>query len=109
MGQLRDPFTTGAFDHTRGCFYICDLNLESNTTHMVVGIDERDLGSPPNPSQIHWLEPTEEDKQDGIPDTRYAFADLTSTTPIGNASAVKKFYTMGDTINCDHFPQFRSF
>ncbi|MHB9286445.1 hypothetical protein ACKVMT_05335 [Halobacteriales archaeon Cl-PHB] len=81
--------------------------------HMVVGIDERDLGSPPNPENIYYLKPGDGESSDSdgmscIPDTRYAFLELTSQNPIGRYSeSMYTIHRIEDTSNLSCAPKYR--
>lgn len=78
-----DPF------NTRTGVIMCEIR--GIGLHLVVGIDERDLGDPPSDVDIHYIEPGEgsrshEIDQSCLPDTRYAFLELTARKRIGQFS-----------------------
>lgn len=101
---------TSAFNNTRGAFVACKLRYRGEWEgHTIIGIDERDL-NPPDPDAIYWMEPTQQERDNGMPDTRYAFLELTKPRRIGAfASSDYDLEYFIDSTDLAMHPEFRDF
>jgi hypothetical protein len=69
--------------------------------HVTLGIDKRDFDA--SGHSIFWVRPTDKDLQNGLPDTRYAFLEMTSDWDLGERSGgVQNISSVRDTGTFDH-------
>lgn len=92
------------FNNTRCAYLSC--NIPNYGLHAVAGIDERDLEKD-DVSEMSFITPSESRKSNGLPDTRYAYTELTDVRDIGERSPNVNVKVVLDTTNLKVNPDLR--